>query len=464
MQRERYSRKAAAASITLGWMLAGQVLQGQVMALPASDPVGIARSGAQVAFGRSLEAASLNPALLITLQEPLSAYLGLGMEQESAQVTPHNNQRTQYTTDRNRAILSFGTAWHLRDNVSFGLKLDHPFMRNGILPQESTVRFFGRSLDLNTQRFEFQGAWSPKQSPQLSFGLGIGFVRVKYASSLMVRALLPVDQTQPASSTNTVQDLVEVEVEQRASKTVTSGTLGFRWAINPRWTLGAVYQAPIKGTLSLAANRTSAPPVYCSPGGFGAPSAGVDGSVLLTHSSYQPGQGNFTLPGRMSFGVRQRPTQFLTWEMDLHYDWAGSLRLPEQPSWVTPSGAVSAPTLNPPSRNGLGIAMMAEVALTKRLTTRIGLALDPAIYHETDIRPLTGGAKNAAFSGGLGYLLWGGEFNVGYQFRQSQDHDTSKLDGYWYTNLNALQFRTTGTTTRVEGMGHLWSIGFRKAF
>ena len=41
----------------------------QSMALPAADPVGIARSGAQVAYGSCLEAAATNPALLASLKE-----------------------------------------------------------------------------------------------------------------------------------------------------------------------------------------------------------------------------------------------------------------------------------------------------------------------------------------------------------------------------------------------------------
>jgi hypothetical protein len=52
----------------LAFLAAGTALPAQgLLGVPASDPAGIARSGAGVAFGRSLEAASLNPALLVTL-------------------------------------------------------------------------------------------------------------------------------------------------------------------------------------------------------------------------------------------------------------------------------------------------------------------------------------------------------------------------------------------------------------
>ena len=48
--------------------LAALPVAAQSMALPAADPVGISRSGAQVAYGYSLEAAAMNPALLASLK------------------------------------------------------------------------------------------------------------------------------------------------------------------------------------------------------------------------------------------------------------------------------------------------------------------------------------------------------------------------------------------------------------
>ncbi|HLP30710.1 MAG TPA: hypothetical protein VK150_05065, partial [Geothrix sp.] len=57
----------------------------QGMALPAADPVGIARGGAQVAYGYSLEAASTNPALLASLKEKAGFHVAFGIEASSIQ-------------------------------------------------------------------------------------------------------------------------------------------------------------------------------------------------------------------------------------------------------------------------------------------------------------------------------------------------------------------------------------------
>ena len=57
----------------------------QSLALPAVEPVGIARSGAQVAYGYSLEAATANPALLASLKEKTGFYLAAGLELASTQ-------------------------------------------------------------------------------------------------------------------------------------------------------------------------------------------------------------------------------------------------------------------------------------------------------------------------------------------------------------------------------------------
>jgi hypothetical protein len=50
--------------------------------------------------------------------------------------------------------------------------------------------------------------------------------------------------------------------------------------------------------------------------------------------------------------------------------------------------------------------------------------------------------------------------NAGYQFRQNLDIDSVTLEGAW----DSAGYRTVGTKTRVEGMGHLWSIGFKRSF
>ena len=54
-----------------------------------------------------------------------------------------------------------------------------------------------------------------------------------------------------------------------------------------------------------------------------------------------------------------------------------------------------------------------------------------------------------------------GELNFGYQLRQAQDQDPINLDGTWWYSTG---YRRSGTTTRVEGMGHVFSLGFKKIF
>ena len=108
----------------------------------------------------------------------------------------------------------------------------------------------------------------------------------------------------------------------------------------------------------------------------------------------------------------------------------------------------------------MGVSVTGEVQLTKRLTGRIGLATDPGLRNDPYVEPTLGGARSSGFSAGLGWRVFGGEVNVGWQIRQGQDRDVTSLDGVWKLS----GYATTGTTTRVEGMGHLWAVGFKKAF
>ena len=100
MVRRMGSGKIRALGLLAG--LASQVASAQSMGLPASDPVGIGRSGTGVAFGTSLEAATLNPALLVTLREPRSAYLGAGLEIQKAELTLEPDGGDLSSSDRNR--------------------------------------------------------------------------------------------------------------------------------------------------------------------------------------------------------------------------------------------------------------------------------------------------------------------------------------------------------------------------
>jgi len=226
----------------LGTGLAGLVtglsvpLAAQSLWLPASDPVGIGRGGAGVAFGQSLEGATLNPALLVTLRDPASAYVGLGMDISSAQATLQSNQRNLFTGDRNAVIPSLGAAWKAGERLSFGLKFDEPFQRHGELPKESSIRFLTRSLDLKAERLEFQAAWAFR--PDFSLGLGLGLARLSLDSSVSLRAQVPVNPALPAGTSNPSLALVETDVRQKGGVPVPLFPLGLRWAGNPRWNLG----------------------------------------------------------------------------------------------------------------------------------------------------------------------------------------------------------------------------------
>lgn len=445
----------------LGTGLAGLVaglsmpLAAQSLWLPASDPVGIARGGAGVAFGQSLEAASLNPALLVTLRDQSSAFVGFGMEMASSQITLEANQRSLYSEDRNRFLPSFGGAWRTSDRFSFGLKLDEPFLRHAEIPSESTLRFLGKAIDLKAQRIEFQGAWAYR--PDLSIGIGLGFARLNYASEVSLRAQFPL-QSLPTDP------LVETDVRQQGNVLVPSWSLGLRWAINPRWTFAGAYQSSLSGTMSLKASRgTSAPRYFDFTGTASAPSGDVTttaGSTFLAQTTYQPGAGHMVLPAKATLGVRHRYNQFVTWELDLRHVAGSSFELPTAPTMTTPNGVVRAQALPSGYRSGFGASLMGEFILAKNWTFRLGASLDPALQEDATVNPLVSGSRSAAFSAGLGYRVWGGELNVGYQFRQNKDVDSSQLEGAW----SSAGYRVTPATTRVEGMGHLWSIGFKRSF
>src|SRR5512133_2152463 len=228
-------RGVIGAGLVLG--AAALPLAAQSMALPAVDPVGIARSGAQVAYGYSLEAATANPALLASLKEKSGFYLTAGMELSSSQQSLESNQRTSFSFDRNRAIGGFGLARRLSPTLTLGLKLDEPYLRHGRLLDDAPSRYLGDGLDLSARRLEGQAAWA--LNPNMSIGLGLGLARLGFESSSVMRFGVPLDPTQPASGTNPVQGLVEQRVAQSGNKLVPSYSLGFRWALSPRWTLGA---------------------------------------------------------------------------------------------------------------------------------------------------------------------------------------------------------------------------------
>lgn len=436
-------------------------LAAQSLWLPASDPVGIGRSGAGIAFGQSLEAASLNPALLVTIKDHASAYLGLGMEMASSQITLQSNQRHLYSNDRNRVLPSFGASWRLNERFALGLKVDSPFMRHAELSPESSVRFMGSRLDLSTHRLEVQAGWALR--PDVSLGLGLGMTRIHFASGSHFRSVIPTDPTQAVSSTNPSLALVETEGYQEGNVNALSWSLGGRWAINPRWTLAIAYQSAIKGTPSLSTRAGDYSSTYVANDGFGPAPLGIEtlGSVVLNQIHYRPGSGDVNLPDKASIGVRHRLNPFFTWEFDLRFVGSSRLSLPGPAVLTTTAnGDVNGPALPTGYRSGYGASVMGELNVLKGWTFRLGASIDPAFQVDQAVNPLLSGARNAAFSMGATYEIWGGEASFGYQFRQNRDIDSSTMEGVW----NRFGYHPTGTTSRVEGMGHLWAFGFKRRF
>jgi len=436
-------------------------LAAQTLWLPGSDPVNIGRSGTGVAFGQSLEAAALNPALLSSIRDHVSVYLAGGVELQSSQVGSSSTGNTLFTTDRNRSLPTFGAAWRLNDTFALGVKLDNPFMRHSILPQESTVRFECSALALTVRRLEFQGSLAV--SPAFSIGLGIGMARVNFDSASSLRIPLPADPTHALSAANPSQGLMELPLCQSGNATVATYSAGFRWAINSRWTLAGAYQGSIKATPSLDARIDSFKPVYHDNDGFSTPNLGTAalGPALVGSSRLQAGSGSVVLPARASLGIRQRVNQVLTWEADMHYIQGSGFELPTQASLVTPTGTASAPLSRHKGRSGYGLSAMMEMTLGKRWTARMGGELMPALIEDAYAEPLVGGAPTAGFSGGVSYKALKGEFSLGYQYRQAKDRFSSELDGSWDLYNG---YRKTGTSVRVEGAGHLISLGYKKVF
>ena len=430
-------------------------LAAQSWALPASDPVGIARSGAGVAFGNSLEAAALNPALLATLRDAHSAYLALGMEMESAQATLQSNSIVQYSEDRSRSLPALGVAMRLSPTLVLGGKLDEPFLRHAQMPTSYAGRFQGQAIDLKTHRLEAQLGWA--YTPNWAFGASLGLTRIQYAWDNMVRTVVTTSGSTPG--------LMESDLHQSASKLAPSYSLGFRWAPNSRWTVGGTYVGAISANLALGASYGSLPASFYALSGYGAAPAGsaASGATQRAGTTLSAGHGRITLPGKLTVGVRQRVNQSFTWEADLRYVLGSQTELPGYPS-ATPAGASTATGSGESTafRSGLGLNLMAELTLSKRWTVRLGASMDPALRSDGNVDPVLGGAKSSGLSGGFGYRMFGGELNFGYQYRQSQDTDVPNLEGVWKNSNTG--YSTTSTSTRVEGMGHLWSLGFKRAF
>ena len=452
--------------IGMGLMLGVSALPlaAQSMALPAADPVGISRSGAQVAYGYSLEAATLNPALLASLREKGGFYFSAGLEMSSTQQDLESNQFTRFSADRNRALGAFGLALRLSPAWTIGLKLDDPFLRHGKLMDDAPTRYFGDGIDLSARRMEAQAAWA--LNPNVSVGFGAGVARLSYASSSVMRFGVPelagTNPSLPISSTNPVNGLVEQRVGQSGEKVVPSYSLGLRWAITPRWTLGFAHQSGLKADLGMKAGFQDANlGLYTNDGLSMAADVGTGAraAALLANSQPIAGTSTLELPSQTTIGVRHRNMPWMTWEADLKWT-SASLVVPSLATVQTPSGMVSAPSELPHGRSHLSVNASTELDLGKFWTLRAGLSLDQRSVDASSAEPLLGGAPTSAFSVGAGYRIWGGELNLGYQYRRSESQDTSRLNGVW----SSTGFRDAGTRLRLEGMGHLLALGYRMTF
>lgn len=447
-------------------VLPGASLAAQTPYLRGTDAVSIGRSGTGVAYGRSLEAASLNPALLVTLQDSRVAYLSLGMEMQASTSTLQNNGIKLTTSDRNRSLPAIGAAWKLSPTFALGVKLDTPVLRHGTLPAEATSRFYWEGIDLAVHRLEFQGSWA--LSDQLSLGLGLGLARISYASDVSVRTIVPENADLPYNaSTNPALALAEQSLHQSGTATTGSFSLGFRYAVNPRWTLGGSYSKILKADLSMTASKGRTG-TTTAPNGYDIPDAEANAAAVRTvlgASQARAGSGYVEIPGVATLGVRHRFNRLFTWELDLRYIQGASQQLPSQASLVAPDGKpVAAPVAATGYCNALGVSLMGEISFTKRLTGRLGIAIDAATVEDQAVNPVLGGTASSAFSMGVGYVIWGGELNVGVQVRQSKDTDTDRLDLAWGLKNGQPNIQSTGTKTRAEGTGYTWAVGFRRSF
>jgi long-subunit fatty acid transport protein len=437
-------------------------LQAQAIWLPASDPVNIARAGTGVAFGRSLEASSLNPALLVTLRDPKSAYLSAGLELQSTQLTLPSNERVLYSSDRNRFMSAFGAGWRTSPKLVLGLKVDTPFLRHAELPMESSSRFFGQAINLASLRAEFQASYAVTEA--FSLGLSAGATQLDYTSAVSLRALVPNNPDESVSESNVAEALLETLARQKGSVLVPTFAIGFRYAATSRWTYGGSFTSGAKGRPNLTATLPSHSFDLYNLRGFDSPppphGSQEKAQSVMDVMTAHGGDGDIALPYKIQVGVRNRYNQIMTWEVDLRYIGASAMKMPAQPWISTPSGQETTSERHYEFKDSFAFSAMMEVALDRNWVGRVGIAFDNAIRKGDEADGMLGGAKAASFSVGLGYMIFGGELSVGYQYRQAQDREANGVEGIW----DESGLRTTGTLTRVEGMGHLLSFGFKKSF
>lgn len=452
-------------------LVLGSSLFGQTPWLTTSDPVGIARSGATVIFGKNLESASWNPALLTTLDAPRSVFFSYNLEMQYTSQTLESNQIIHGSSDRNRSIPMLGLAWRLSPSLVLGLHSESTFQRHVDFAPLSPARFFGDRLLLSARRTEIQLAWSPEQYPQFSLGFGAGISKVDYQGGLSVRLNIPTNSSVALSTSNPSLGLVEQRIIQQGNASRSSFQFGGRWAINSQWSTGLAYQSGLSGNLSLTANRRDGIVGYYSTTGFGVPLVGATASAasLLSASTVRPSSGGYEFPGRLAWGFRYRANSTFTIELDLRKT-VGSFMIPAWPTIATPTSAVAGAPSSLPfggPASGLriasstsGFSLGTDINVNRNWIVRFGLGQDDAGISDDFVNPVLGGSRSATFSFGLGYQVWGGELNFGYQVRQSRDSSTTYLDGNW----NVSGFSPTLTPLGIEGMGHIIALGFKKSF
>lgn len=437
--------------------------------LLTSDPVGIARSGAQVAFGRSLEASTFNPALLTTLQDRRSVFVSFGLEMQSTQQTLQSNQTTLYSSDRNRSIPAFGLAWKVNSNWTLGLHSENTFSRHLDFDTGSFGRFFGDRLSLVSRQTLVQFAFSPSTHPEFSVGIGMGMLNVDYVGGLSLRSAIPSNPNASVSPTNPSLGVLEQRLMQSGSMSRPAFQLGGRWAINSRWSMGFAYQSGAKESFSLTA-KTFGAPSYYSNTGFGNPLVGgtTSASTLLANSTPRAGAGSLELPSRFTWGIRFRPNTSFTMELDIRR-LSGNFSIPDWPSLLNATGTIGSPSVLSfaPSANSLrsgrpsmGFSLGADITLDQSWILRAGFSQDQSTLSDAYVNPVLGGSASATFSAGLSYIGLGGEWSLGYQLRQSRDVESRTLDGSWSVG----GFTPTGTPVGLEGMGHVIAVGYKTRF
>jgi long-subunit fatty acid transport protein len=447
--------------VALALVGGASTLSAQGVLLQGADPVTIGRSGAEVAYGRSLEAAGLNPALLPTLAEPRSAHVALGLEIQAGGTTAQSDLFKFTTSDRNRVLTAFGYAQRLNDRMTWGLKLDQPFGRHTELRGLAPTRFSGDAFSLSAHRLEAQFGWTLAGRPDVSFGVGLGVTRLGLELGNRIRVGVPVDPTQPSGPLNPIQGLAELSLREEGQGISPSLTLGARWALSSRWTVAATFESPLKAKPSLSARYLPSPITVWDNNGFGVPPIGTDARAyqLIGTSDAVAGSGDVKLPARATLGVRQRQSQLLTWEVDLQW-MGGGFQVPTFAGLRTLSGTTSAPTTLETGGSSWTLKAMGEFTLSREWVLRLGLGLATGYGDSNRIEPMLGGAAQSFYSAGFGYKVFGGELSFGYQARIDRDSDTPGLQGAWDVN----GYRSVPSKVRVEGEGHLLSLGFRKAF